>query len=413
MAQVTRTETLTFDRRRIYRPFLERLNPIALNRSAAQRDLIVPPSSDPRDPSQPPIYEVFAGAAELNRGTQMALVGGIGSGKTTELLLTMDRLGRHDDAVNVFLDAAEFTDFSETNPGAMLAAIGLRLIARIDKRFGEPSEQVQSASAKLRELALGTTELYELPDYEGDYIPVHVPGLMKPRFPELKERVAEVKALLGTVLSPFLEHDSQITVIVDGLDRLIEPTRFRKFAEQDLRAVRGMQVTIIDAAPLLLWYDDNRFLQDYFDVVRHIPAAVIDPGKSGFLKSILKRRGAGELMSEASMSAICRFSGGVLRDLLELAQSAAQHAYRDAEDGIGRQHVRAAVRQLGNRYLAGVGATRTRLIRRLLRDKQFSPESADSKDLLVSRRVLEYSHGGRDYFLVHPALVEVLPEQTK
>ena len=418
MAQVTRTETLTFDRRRIYRPFLERLNPVAV----AQRDLIVPPSSDPRDPSQPPIYEVFAGAAELNRGTQMALVGGIGSGKTTELLLTMDRLGRHDDAVNVFLDAAEFTDFSETNPGAMLAAIGLRLIARIDKRFGEPSEQVQSASAKLRELALGTTEWHNEPaDYEGDYadyerdykVRVTVPGLMKPRFPELKERVAEVKALLGTVLLPFLEHDSQITVIVDGLDRLIEPTRFRKFAEQDLRAVRGMQVTMIVAAPLLLWYDGNRFLQDYFDVVRHIPAAVSDPGKSGFLKSILKRRGAGELMIEASMSDICRFSGGVLRDLLELAQSAAQYAYRDAEDRIGRQHVRAAIRQLGNRYLAGVGATRTRLIRRLLRDKQFSPESADSKDLLVSRRVLEYSHGGRDYFLVHPALVEVLPERTK
>jgi len=97
----------------------------------------------------------------------MALVGGIGSGKTTELLLTMDRLGRHDDAVNVFLEAAEFTDFSETNPGAMLAAIGLRLFARIDKRFGRPSEQVQSASSKLRKLALGTTEWYDLepPDH--------------------------------------------------------------------------------------------------------------------------------------------------------------------------------------------------------------------------------------------------------
>ena len=417
MAQVTRTETLTFDRRQIYRPLLESLNPIALNRSVAQRDLmVVPPKSDPRDPQQPPIYEVFAGAAELNRGTQMALVGGIGSGKTTELLLTMDRLRRHDDAVNVFLEAAEFTDFSETNPGAMLAAIGLRLFARIGKRFGEPSEQVQLASAKLRKLALGTTEWHdgrEDYEYSDDMVPVHVPGLMKPRFPELKERVAEVKDLLGTVLLPFLEQDSQVTVIVDGLDRLIEPTRFREFAEQDLRAVRGMQVTMIVAAPLLLWYDNSRFLQDYFDIVRHIPAAAIDPKESGFLKAILKRRGADKLMSAAAMSDICRFSGGVLRDLLELAQSAAQYAYRDAEDRIGKQHVRAAIRQLGNRYLAGVGTTRTRLIRRLLRDKQFSPNNADSKDLLVSRQVLEYSSGGRDYFLVHPALVEVLPEQTR
>src|SRR5713226_3859533 len=180
----------------------------------------------------------------------MASVAGMGRGKTTEVLLTMDRLRRHEDAVNVFLDAAEFTDFSETNPGAMLAAIGLRLFDRINKRFGEPSEEVQSASVKLRKLALGTTEWYDHePDYDnGDYmVPVDVPGLMKPRFPELKKRVAEVNDLLGTVLLPFLEHDSQITVIVDGLDRLIEPTRFREFAEQDLRALRGMQVTMIVA----------------------------------------------------------------------------------------------------------------------------------------------------------------------
>src|ERR1700733_7976932 len=120
MDQVTGTETATFDRRHIYRPFLERLNPIALNRSVVERKLIVVPRVDPRDPKQPPIFEAFADAAELSRGTQMALVGGIGSGKTTELLLTMDRLRRHDDAVNVFLDAADFTDFSQTNPGAML-----------------------------------------------------------------------------------------------------------------------------------------------------------------------------------------------------------------------------------------------------------------------------------------------------
>ena len=416
MAQVTKTDAATFDRRQIYRPFLERLNPIALNRSVAQRNLlVVPPGSDPRDPEQPPIHEAFALAAELNRGTQMALVGGIGSGKTTELLLTMDRLRRHDDAVNVFLEATEFTDFSETNPGAMLAAIGLRLFARIEKLIKEPSEQTQLAGAKLHELALGTTKWYEEPPEfdDGDYgIPVHVPGLMKPRFPELKERVAEVKDLLGTILLPYLERDSQITVIVDGLDRLIEPVRFREFAEQDLRAVRGMQVTVIVAAPLLLWYDNSRFLQDYFDVVRHIPAAAIDPKESGFLKAILKRRGADELMSAASINDICRFSGGVLRDLLELAQSAGQYAYLYAEDRIGRQHVRAAVRQLGNRYLAGVGTKRRLLIRRLLRDKQFSPDNPDSKDLLVGRQVLEYSSKGRDHFLVHPALVEVLPEQA-
>ena len=342
----------------------------------------------------------------------MALVGGIGSGKTTALLLTHDRLKRYKDAVNLFIDAVEFTDFSETNPGAMLAAIGLRLFARHRRLLGEPLAPIEEAHKKLHELGLGKTVWYhdEPDDYGGDDgYRVDIPGLMKPRYPQLEERVSEVKDLLGTILLPFLENDRQVTVIVDGLDRLIEPARFREFAEQDLRAVRGLKLTVIVAAPLLLWYDKTRFLQDYFDVVKHIPAAAADPQESVFLKDILKRRGAGQLMNATSLNEICQFSGGVLRDLLALAQSAAQYAYRDAQDRITRKHVQAAVHQLGNRYLAGLGTPQQRLIQRLQKDKRFSILDSTSRELLVNRQVLEYSKGGRDYFKVHPALAEVLP----
>jgi len=287
MDQVATADTPVFDRRQIYRPFLERLNPIALSRPVIEQELIVAPRSDPRDPEQPPIHEAFASAAELNRGSQMALVGGIGSGKTTELLLTLNRLKRHEDAVNIFLDAAEFTNFSETNPGAMIAAIGLRLAARAQKSFGKPTEEIEAAHSKLRGLAWGKTLWKEdAPDFYDEDGPVRVdiPGLMKPRFPHIEESVAEVRGLLRTIFVPFLEHTSQVTVIVDGLDRLIEPERFRVFAEQDLRAMRGLKITIIVAAPLLLWYDKTRFLDDYFDLVKHIPAVAADPKESGFLK---------------------------------------------------------------------------------------------------------------------------------
>src|SRR5205085_5062249 len=101
--------TTAFDRRQIYRPFLERLNPIPSPGAFVNRDLIVPRDHDPRDTGQPPIHVAFAASAELSRGTQMALVGGIGSGKTTELLLTYRALRRHSDAVNVFVDLADYT----------------------------------------------------------------------------------------------------------------------------------------------------------------------------------------------------------------------------------------------------------------------------------------------------------------
>ena len=110
-----------------------------------EQDLIVTPGNDPRDPAQPPIHEAFASAAEIQPGVQMALVGGIGSGKTTELLLTLERLKRYPDAVNLLIEAAEFTDFSQTNPGAMLTAIGLRLFARYREIFGEPPDEIAAA----------------------------------------------------------------------------------------------------------------------------------------------------------------------------------------------------------------------------------------------------------------------------
>jgi len=124
------------------------------------------------------------------------------------------------------------------------------------------------------------------------------------RVPTAQRKVSEVTDLLRTILLPFLEHHRQITVIVDGLDRLIEPVRFREFAEQDLRAVRGLKVTVIVA------------VRCYCGTTDPIPARLLrprqthscraaDPKESGFLKDVLNRRGASQLMSAASMNEIC------------------------------------------------------------------------------------------------------------
>ncbi|MGH9658173.1 MAG: hypothetical protein ACRD96_06490, partial [Bryobacteraceae bacterium] len=86
---------------------------------------------------------------------QMALVGGIGSGKTTELLLTQRVLSRHSDAVNIYVDLADYTDLSELNTGAILATVGMRLYSHMKRAGNKISGEVASAHTKLRELALG------------------------------------------------------------------------------------------------------------------------------------------------------------------------------------------------------------------------------------------------------------------
>jgi hypothetical protein len=235
---------------------------------------------------------------------------------------------------------------------------------------------------------------------------------MKLRFPAFRREVTEVKDLLLGIASPFGQADAQITLLIDGLDRLVKPERFREFAEQDLHALKGTHISVIIVAPLLLWYDKSRFLQDYFDLVKHMPAAAANPKDSAFLVRILERRGALELMDRQEVTTIAKCSGGVLRDLLTLSRSAAEYAYRDDQDRIGRQHVRSAVKQLGNRYLVGLGLTHKHFLRRLAKSGAFPVDQPVARELLVNRQVLEYCSRGREYFAVHPSLVKVLPKRA-
>jgi hypothetical protein len=412
-----KSDPMAFDRRQVYRPFLERLNPSASLRELVDHDLIVPRDHDPRDAGQAPIHVAFADTAELSRGAQMALVGGIGSGKTTELLLTQHVLRRHSDAMNIFVDLANYTDLNELSTGGILATVGMELYSRLKREKTELPDKVKAAYAKLRELAFGKTKLVPAEvaydndqDFDEGLVPVKVPGLVRLRFPALRREVKEVKELLLSIASPLIENDAQITLLIDGLDRLILAERFRQYAEQDLQALRGTKMTVIAVAPLLLWYDKSRFLQDYFDLVKHIPAAAADPSDSAFLKQILERRGALELMDSAEVNSIAKYSGGVVRDLLTLARSAGEYAYRDDQDRIGRKHVQAAIKQLGNRYLVGLGATHRHRLRQLADDKAFPIADSTARELLVNRQVLEYFSRGREFFAVHPALAKVLPK---
>jgi len=408
---------VVFDRRLVYRPFLERLNPIASPQRLLADGLIVAPDHDPRDMGEPSIHVAFANTAELTRGSQMALVGGIGSGKTTELLLTQKLLGRHSDAINIFMDLADYTDLSEISTGAILASAGLQLYSQLTTAGKELTKEATAAHTKLWELAYGRTEWVKPPKpwehvemLPNLTLPVEIPGLFRSRFPALGQKVREAKDLLLCIASPLLESDAQVTLLIDGLDRLITPELFRQFAEEDLDALKGTKISVIIVAPLLLWYDKSRFLQDYFDLVKHIPAAAADPQHSAFLRQILERRGALELMNRAEITTIAKYSGGVLRDLLTLARSSAEYAYRDAEDRIGRRHVSAAIKQLGNRYLVGLGNDQKGLLHRLTEDGEFPIENSTARELLVNRQVLEYFRGGFESFAVHPGLAKVLPK---
>jgi hypothetical protein len=117
-------------------------------------------------------------------------------------------------------------------------------------------------------------------------------------------------------------------------------------------------------------------------------------------------------MEEHEIYEIVRFSGGVLRDLITLGRTSAEAAYRDDKDRISAAHVQSAIRQLGRRYLIGLGRVQLQLVRRLINNYEFSTENPVARELLINRQVLEYFNNHRDSFAVHPALTQVLPESA-
>jgi hypothetical protein len=117
-------------------------------------------------------------------------------------------------------------------------------------------------------------------------------------------------------------------------------------------------------------------------------------------------------MTEREISEIARFSGGVLRDLITLARTSAEAAYRVDEDRIGPAHVGSAIRQLGKRYLVGLSMTQRKWVRGLLNNQVFPLDDPKAIQLLVNRQVLEYFRDQHDFFAVHPALAVVMKESA-
>lgn len=411
----TQATTPTADRRERFRSFMKRFNPAAPARAAIGDGLIY------QYPGRS-VFKKLSAGADLTPGSQQLIVGGIGSGKTTELLLAERELSAHTGTVCLYVDVSAHTDLSAVNSGALLASLGLRLEGVIRSKYSEAelgtSGDLAQAFSAIKEAAYGHEEVvweppYPEPDfdeYEREYEPsyyhtVKVPGKLKPPFPALRRDVKDLAESVSKLTKALKDRQVELVASFDGLDRLMKPDQFWSVTEQDLRAMRSLGFSVLAAGPLSVMYGQGRQIKDYFDEVHYLPPAIADPKESSLLLEILRLRGAAELMDDELMQQVCLASGGVLRDLVSLARNAGENAYLDDADLIQRKHVDRAIDQLGKSYLLGLGTPQIGLLKKLLSERGFSPSDPASMELLITRRVLEQSESRYE---VHPALASVL-----
>jgi len=68
---------------------------------------------------------------QLAPSSAQLVVGGIGSGKTTELLLATKRLSEAEDTMAVYVDVSKWHELSAKLNGVLLVIAGLKLVGRL------------------------------------------------------------------------------------------------------------------------------------------------------------------------------------------------------------------------------------------------------------------------------------------
>lgn len=348
------------------------------------------PSADPRNAVDRGFYvprpgrslaEQLASRLEIKPSASHLLVGGIGSGKTTQLLVAQEKLAANEDVCAIDIDVSLSVDPGRVDSEALLAVVGLEL----GQWLGN-DQRVPDQIAAL--------------DYLKNYL--DFPHL--DAFDGLLERVGR----LHLALTRRYPH---VVLFIDSLDRLSDLNAFASLVEGAIKRLHALGIGIILVGPLSSLYGLGRTTADHFDRSWHLPTVDVQNDIEGrdFLLRVLRARDPGGLIRPEAAEKLAALSGGVMRDLIGLTQAAAEEAYVDGADHIERIHVETAADLFGRKQLVGLDSKELEVLQRVRTKGMFVQTSEKDLALLATRRVLEYANG-RPRFAVHPTIETLLSQ---
>jgi hypothetical protein len=346
----------------------------------------------------------IAHALALAPASSHLLVGGVGSGKTTELLATARRVASiAPDITALYVDVTKQHDIAKMIPGAVIAQVGLGLADHLQQFGSSPFIRA------VRDVAYGSWEYpYRDEDLEdlGDY----VPGiLVSPQ--QIAQNVLRARGPLEGLLQEVRLRTQHVVVMLDGLDRIADLQAFEQLVDHDVKTLTSLGVGVVLVGPLRALYGLDRVLVQRFDELHYQPWIDVtrDRGGHDFLAGVLATRAA-EAFDSPAIEPLVQASGGVLRDLLSLAQSALVEAYMDGADRVGSHEVDDAVESFGRKHLQGLRPAEIEVLQRVRTRGSFVQTSEDDLALLMTRRVLEYRTENQPRYAVHPTIEGLLRE---
>ncbi|MEM9540500.1 MAG: hypothetical protein AAGA60_13490 [Cyanobacteria bacterium P01_E01_bin.42] len=350
----------------------------------------------------------------------------MGSGKTTQLLVARDRLNEKkiNEKKNILaidMDVSIIEPFTEMKPGVLLASVGIVLAGLLrDKSDRETQNNIRL----IDDFAYGYTEHKPIPNdsiSEKDNYPQFRPP--PPLFPGVKTEPIEHEGILNSksdnnqkyhqlIQAISILHDTakenygQIVLLLDSLDRLNNPEIFSQLITTDIKMISQMGIGLILASPLSIAYSDRRDnLEQIITKLHYQPCFDVehDTEAHDFFETIIKTRNPDDFIEELAIQSLIHYSGGVLRDLINLTQSAIEEVYITGEEILQEHHVKTVAESFGQTQLLGVTDEEMKILKQVAETGQFLLRTEKDVRLLVSCRILEYWKPEKRY-AVHPTL---------
>ena len=355
----------------------------------------------------------------LRPQSKILLIGGIGSGKTTQLLRLQQLLQKSSDTgiYPHYIDVTEYTNPNDLKVGTLDAIVALELIIILEKNGFQIDERRKTS---IQNFAYGYTlkedqaDLMELVRKGQQRILTQRKHFMMPVSGILPSRSHSTGSLdtLAKFISSLVEDfktQFQKTpyFLFDGLDRVDESKKFISMASSDLQN-SDIGFTIVGATSLFY----GSFIDSIDSIFSHIEyrsAFDVDRDKCArdFFECVLISRSSKNFFQKDALEDLISLSGGVLRDLINLTQESIQEAYLADSDIIDREHVEKAVRSLGRAKMLGLDGEQATTLTNLAYQTVTVPTSSDEIYLLSGGRILEYRFPERR-FDVHPVLKKLL-----
>jgi hypothetical protein len=357
------------------------------------------------------LVDQIAGRIALRPNSTHLLVGGIGSGKTTQLLVAKNQLEAIDDLAICYVDVSRHTDISQIEPGTLMTIVGLELFNLLPQELhGNFATEI----GILRNIAYGYSE--------SKTITVNTfTALMRPFEESRSEQIqhrgilisAEHPGLLESVQKIFealIDHDGKkIILFCDGLDRVEDVDRFAKAIQSDIYNLKQIGIGIVIVAPMLFNHSIHQDTKDLIDYTYYQPCFDVEHSPEAqlfFSHIIAKRLPENTFFGSSTLDRLVQSSGGVMRDLITLTQAAIEEVYLSGGETLELEHVEKAVQTLARTKMLGISKEDLLDLQHYL-NSSFVLSSPESFQLLTSRRILEYREP-RVRYAVHPAIVPLL-----